>query len=177
MEFQTFVTEAGTHSAGFRTLIPYILYKYSCDNIMWTAAVPLQLIVLKAARGRASCMHVDNWKRRCWRIDTASHPKRLESSTAPCENLKSCSDIPTYAVLWDIFWHIIQPSFILSYHRRAKWQHEKVRIIFTILMWIFVKFLTHYYVQMTSLLFLTQKTTCKRQFIYYIVYPKSTIWK
>jgi len=28
--------------------------------------------------------------------------------------------------------------------------------------------LTHYYLQMTSLLFLTQKTICNRQFIYYI---------
>jgi hypothetical protein len=30
---------------------------------------------------------------------------------------------------------------------------------------------------MTSLLFLTKKTTCKRQSIYYIVYPKRIIWK
>ena len=37
--------------------------------------------------------------------------------------------------------------------------------------------LTHYYLQMTSLLFLTQKTICNRQFIYYIEYPKSIIWK
>jgi hypothetical protein len=38
-------------------------------------------------------------------------------------------------------------------------------------------FLTHYYLQMTSLLFLRQKTICKRQFIYYIEYPKNMIWK
>jgi len=30
---------------------------------------------------------------------------------------------------------------------------------------------------MISLLFLTQKTTCKRQFIYYITYLKNIIWK
>jgi hypothetical protein len=30
---------------------------------------------------------------------------------------------------------------------------------------------------MTSLLFLTQKTICNRQFIYYIEYPKNIIWK
>jgi len=30
---------------------------------------------------------------------------------------------------------------------------------------------------MTSLLFLTQTTICNRQFIYYIEYPKSIIWK
>ena len=30
---------------------------------------------------------------------------------------------------------------------------------------------------MTSLLFLTQKTICNRQFIYYIEYPRSIIWK
>jgi len=30
---------------------------------------------------------------------------------------------------------------------------------------------------MTSLLFLTQKKICNRQFIYYIEYPKNIIWK
>jgi hypothetical protein len=42
---------------------------------------------------------------------------------------------------------------------------------------IWLQFLTHYYLQMTRLLFLTQKTTYKRQFIYYVVNPKSIIWK
>ena len=36
---------------------------------------------------------------------------------------------------------------------------------------------THCYLQMTSLLFLTQKTTYKRQSIYYITYLKNIIWK
>ena len=38
-------------------------------------------------------------------------------------------------------------------------------------------FLTHYYLQMTNVLFQTQKTTCKRQFIHYITKQKISIWK
>ena len=38
-------------------------------------------------------------------------------------------------------------------------------------------FLTHYYLQMTSLLFLTQKTICNRQSIYYVAYLQDIIWK
>jgi hypothetical protein len=37
--------------------------------------------------------------------------------------------------------------------------------------------LTHYYLQMTSSLFLTQKTICNKRFIYYTEYPKNIIWK
>ena len=36
---------------------------------------------------------------------------------------------------------------------------------------------THCYLQMTILLFPTQKTTYKRQSIYYITYLKNIIWK
>jgi len=110
MEFQTFVTEAGTHSARYRTLIPYILYQYSCDNVTRTATVPLQLIVLKAAR----CMQILRNVAVC--RSTRRHiPEDSNLQQHHCESLKSCSDIPIHDVLWDIVWHIIQPSFILGY--------------------------------------------------------------
>ena len=120
MEFQTSLAEAGTHSAAHRTLIPYILYKYSCDNFTWTAADSYE------GGTRKSVLHVDASERRCWQVDTTSHPGRLESTAAPMLERQIVKWYPCWCcfVRHYLARSLTQPSCILSYCRRPKWQQE-----------------------------------------------------